>query len=131
MQTAFRFLMCSFVAITLAACASARVPVHNFSAVPIKAKSSPTLDDVGKAIVKAGAAAGWQMSEMKPGVILGTYKVRSHTAVVDVTYSTTAYSIAFKTGDAGLKYDGETIHQNYNSWVENLELVISSHLEAL
>jgi hypothetical protein len=131
MKVISRFLVYSFAAIAIVACASARVPVHNFSGVPTNAKSNATLDDVGKAIVKGGVAAGWQMSEIKPGVIIGTYKVRAHTAVVDVTYSTTAYNIAFKTGDDGLKYDGQTIHQNYNGWVENLDLVIRSHLSAL
>jgi hypothetical protein len=131
MRTVSRFLICSFVVITIGACASARVPVHNFSEVPIKTKTNPTLDEVGKTIVKGGVAAGWQMSEMRPGVMIGTYKVRSHTAVVDVTYSTSAYNIIFKTGDEGLKYEGGTIHQNYNAWVENLELLIRTHLEAL
>lgn len=131
MQAISRFLICSFAAITVGACASASVPVHNFSAIPIGAKSNPTLDDVGKAIVKAGLVAGWQMSEVKPGYIIGTYRIRSHVAVVDVTYSTTTYDITFKSGDPGLKYDGQTIHQNYNGWVENLEVLIRSHVNAL
>lgn len=131
MQAISRFLICSFAAITVGACASASVPVHNFSAVPIAAKSNPKLDDVGKAIVKAGTAAGWQMSDVKPGYIIGTYRIRRHVAVVDVTYTTTTYDITFKSGDPGLKYDGQTIHQNYNEWVENLEVLIRSHVNAL
>jgi len=133
MQAISRFLFCSLAVIVIAACASGSVPVHNFSAVPITTKSGPTLDQVGKTIVKAGTAAGWQMSEIKPGHILATYKIRSHTAVVDVTYSTATYDITFKTGDPALKYDGQgqTIHQNYNGWVENLELIIRSHVNAL
>jgi hypothetical protein len=133
MQAISRFVIYSFIAITLGACASASVPVHNFSAVPINAKSAPTLDDVGKAIVKAGVAAGWQMSDIKPGHIIGTYKIRKHMAIVDVTYSPTAYNIAFKSGDDSLRYDSQaqTIHQNYNGWVENLDVVIRAHLNAL
>jgi hypothetical protein len=133
MQARSRFLVCSFTAIILGACASASVPVHNFAAVPINAKSTPTLDDVGKAIIKAGAAAGWQMSDIKPGNILATYKIRSHLAVVEVTYSPTAYNIAFKSGDDSLRYNSEaqTIHQNYNGWVENLDVAIRTHVNAL
>ena len=131
MKTMFRLLFCSLAAIVIGACASASVPVRNFAAVPIAAKSNPTLDQVGKTIAKAGAAAGWQMSEIKPGHIIGTYKIRSHTAVVDVVYSTASYDITFKTGDPALKYDGQNIHQNYNGWVENLELIIRSHVNAL
>jgi len=133
MQAISRLLICSFAAITVGACASASVPVRNFAAVPIGAKSPPTLDDVGKAIVKAGVAAGWQMSDIKPGYIIGTYKIRKHMAVVDVMYSTTTYNIAFKTGDESLRYDSQaqTIHQNYNGWVENLEVLIRAHVNAL
>ena len=133
MQAISRFLIYSFFAIILGACASASVPVHNFSAVPITAKSTPTLDDVGKAIVKAGIAAGWQMSDIKPGYIIGTYKVRKHTAIVDVTYSPTTYNIVFKSGDENLKYDSQaqTIHQNYNGWVENLDVLIRAHVNSL
>ena len=131
MQAVSRFFVYSFVAIAIVACASAKVPVHNYSGVPISAKSNPTLDDVGKAIVKGGTAAGWQMSEIKPGAIIATYKVRTHTAVVDVKYTTATYDIVFQTGDPGLKYDAGTIHQNYNTWVENLELLIRTHVNAL
>ena len=128
-----RFFAWAVVAVAVAACASAQLPVHNFSAVPIGAKSSPTLDQVGKVIVKAGAAAGWQMSEIKPGVLIGTYKIRTHTAIVEVTHDTATYNITFQQGDPGLRYDPKekTIHQQYNVWVEALETVIRSHLNAL
>jgi hypothetical protein len=133
MQASSRLLIWSFVAITIGACASAQVPVRNFSAVPIAAKANPTLDEVGKAIVKAGISAGWQMSDIKPGQIIGTYRIRRHIAVVDVAYTTASYNITFKSGDEGLKYDsqGQTIHQNYNGWVENLEVLIRAHVNAL
>jgi hypothetical protein len=133
MQAVSRFVICSFAAITIGACASGSVPLHNFSAVPIGAKSPATLDDVGKAIVKAGVAAGWQMSDIKPGYIIGTYRIRKHMAVVDVTYSTTTYNITFKSGDESLRYDGQaqTIPQNYNGWVEKLDVLIRAHVDAL
>ena len=131
MQTISRFLFWPAVALVLLACASAIVPVHDFSNVPIAAKSTVTQEEVGKTIAKAGAAAGWHMSEVRLGHIVGSYRIRSHLAVVDVTYSTSAFNIKFKDGDAGLKYDGQNIHQNYNSWVEELEKVIRAHLSAL
>jgi hypothetical protein len=133
MQAISRFLRWSLLALVLAACASASVPVRNFTAVPVGAKSTPSLEEVGKAISRAGLAAGWQMSDVRPGHIIGSYRVRRHLAVVDVTYSTSAYDINFKDGDAGLKYDGQTktIHQNYNTWVEELDKVIRAHLSAL
>lgn len=132
MQGVSRLVMSwSAIVVVIAACASGSVPVHNFSAVPLGAKSNPSLEEVGKAIVRGGAAAGWQMNEVKPGHIIGSYRIRRHLAVVDVTYSTKTYDIKFKDGDAGLKYDGYNIHENYNRWVEELDKVIRAHLSAL
>jgi hypothetical protein len=128
-----QFFSWSLVAVVVAACASAQQPVTNFSGVPLGAKSPPSLDQVGKAIRQAGAAAGWQMSDLKPGHILGVYKIRSHTAIVDVTYSTSTYDIKFREGDPGLRYDAAagTIHEQYNKWVGELEKVIRAHANSL
>jgi hypothetical protein len=115
----------------IAACASGRVPVQNFSDVPIAAKSAPSLEQVGRAITAGSLAAGWQASEIKPGNIMAVYKIRTHTAIVDIGYTTTSYNITFKEGDPGLKYDGQTIHQNYNDWVSQLERIIRAHVNAL
>jgi len=132
MKSAFRKAFVALATVTaIAACASARIPVQNFRDVPIAAKSTPTLEQVGKAITAASLAAGWQPSELKPGSILAVYKIRSHTAIVDIAYSPTAYSITFKEGDPGLKYDGQNIHQNYNDWVTQLERIIRTHVNAL
>jgi len=117
--------------VAIAACASARVPVHNYVDVPIAAKTNPTIEQVGRAIVNGSLAAGWQANEVRPGSIVALYKIRSHTAVVDIAYTTKSYNITFKEGDPGLKYDGQTIHQNYNDWVENLERVVRTHVNAL
>jgi len=128
-----KFLSWSLAAVVVAACASAQQPVRNFSGVPLGVKSPISLDQVGKSIRQAGTAAGWQMSELKPGHILGVYKIRSHTAMVDVTYNTSTFDIKFREGDAGLRYDAGagTIHEQYNKWVEDLEKVIRVHVNAL
>jgi hypothetical protein len=118
-------------AVAIGACASAQVPVQNYQNVPIEAKSNPSLEQVGKAIIAGSQAAGWQASELRPGSIVALYKIRTHTAMVDIAYTTKAYNITFKDGDPGLKYDGQTIHQNYNSWVQTLERIIRVHVNAL
>ncbi|HEX6529796.1 MAG TPA: hypothetical protein VF004_08265 [Burkholderiales bacterium] len=131
MQAISRICSWAAFAIVMAACASASVPVRNFSNVPLGAKQNPSLEEVGKAITRGGAAAGWQMSEVRPGHAVGTYRIRKHLAVVDVTYTTSTFDITFKDGDPGLRYDGQNIHQNYNDWVGELEKVIRAHLSAL
>ena len=107
------------------------VPVYNVTDAPVAAsKPNPSLDEVGKAIQRAGVQLGWEMKEMKPGYIVGTLNIRKHLAVVDVNYSTRSYSITYK-DSTELQYDGKSIHQNYNGWVQNLDKGIRAQLSAL
>jgi len=107
------------------------LPVYNVSDAPVVASTpNPSLDDVGKAIQRAGASLGWQMRQTKPGHILGTLIVRTHTAVVDVNYSGKSYSIQYK-DSTDLKYDGQNIHPQYNTWIQNLDSRIRAQLSTL
>ena len=91
----------------------------------------PSMEDVQKAIIAAGAGLGWQMQVAKPGEIIGTLNVRSHQAVVSIPYTTKKYSILYKDSN-NLKYDSEkqTIHENYSGWVQRLDGAIRSRLTA-
>jgi hypothetical protein len=91
-----------------------------------------TLDQVTKAIVEAGTGLGWTMTVVKRGQIIGTLHLRSHTAVVDIPYTTKTYSILYK-DSTNLQYDPEkqTIHKNYQSWIENLHNAIKRRLVGL
>lgn len=90
-----------------------------------------SLDDVKQAIVRAGASSGWVMTGEKPGNLVGTYRERHHTAVVDIKYTTRSYSISHKDSEPGLKHDGETIHQQYNVWNRDLERRIRAQISAI
>jgi hypothetical protein len=72
------------------------------------------------------------MRVARPGQIVGTLNVRSHTAVVDIPYSTKSYSITYSSSQ-NLKYDeaAGTIHSNYNGWIQRLENTIRSRISAL
>jgi hypothetical protein len=106
-------------------------PVYNVSNAPVAAsKPNPTLEEVSKAIVRAGAALGWQMKETKPGHMLGTLYLRTHVAVVDIDYSVKSYSIRYK-DSTDLNYDGTNIHRNYNGWIQNLDKGIRVQLSNL
>jgi len=119
------------VLVLLAAGCRGSVPVFNVTDAPIAAsKANPSLDEVSKAIVRAGAALGWQMKETKPGHILGTLNLRKHVAVVDVNYSVKSYSIQYK-DSTELNYDGQNIHANYNGWIQNLDKGIRAQLSNL
>jgi len=104
-------------------------PVKEINNATISATKTATMKDVKTAIIKAGLSLGWGMKPVKPGVIIGTIYVRDHMAKVQITYNLKNYSILYK-DSANLKYDGTTIHKNYNSWVVNLERRINSHLSS-
>ncbi len=78
-----------------------------------------TLAQRANQIRRAGAGRGWQMQEIRPGLIRGTLVLRDHLAVVDISYDTQRFSIRYA-DSRNLLYDGTSIHRNYNSWVQNL-----------
>jgi len=91
-----------------------------------------TMPEIKKAIMTAGAGLGWNVKEESPGHLVGTLHLRSHTAVVDIPYSTETYNISYKSS-SNLLYDpveGE-IHSNYNGWIENLDKAIKTQLATL
>jgi len=105
-------------------------PVKEINNAAISVTKTATMKDVKSAITKAGLSLGWGMKPVKPGVIIGTIYVREHMAKVKITYNLKNFSILYK-DSANLKYDGASIHKNYNSWVVNLERRINSHLTSL
>jgi hypothetical protein len=116
-------LAASFV--VLAGCRSA--PIHEVVAAPVAATKPLTMEAVQKAIVTAGQGLGWQMEPRNPGTITGILDLRTHRAVIEVTYDTKTYNIKYK-DSSNLDYDGKNIHKNYNGWVENLDKAIRVQL---
>ena len=59
-------------------------------------------------------------------------RLRTHVAIVDVTYDTSTYSIQY-VDSTNLNYNESkgTIHKNYNGWIQNLENAIQRELSAL
>ena len=119
------------LAFLLIACAP--TPIQNIDNAPVNVSTSHyDLTDVTKAIQRAGAGLGWQMKEETPGHIVGTLHLRSHMAQVDITYTLDEFSITYRASQ-NLKYDpaNNTIHRNYNSWIQNLNNAISVQLATL
>jgi len=105
-------------------------PILNVVDAPVVANKPPSMQDVQDAITRAGAALGWRMQPVKPGLMQGTLNLRTHTAVVEIPYSTTAFSIKYK-DSVNLDYTGDSIHSNYNGWIQNLEKGIRAQLQNL
>ena len=124
---------CMLVAVALFAvgCQTTQ-PVYNVIDAPIVITSSkaPSLDDIQKAITRAGIQLGWQITPQKPGRLTGQLTLRTHQAMVDIEYSTKSYSIKYRDSvDLGAK-DGQ-IHRNYNGWVQNLDKGIRAQVSTL
>ena len=126
-----KIMLLGLAVIMLAGCATPHA-VKNINAEPVvgPAGRAVSLDEVGKAILRAGGTLGWQMKQMEPGYIVGTLKLRSHVAVVDIRYTTKNYSITYK-DSTNLDYDGTNIHRNYNGWISNLDRAIKAQLATL
>jgi hypothetical protein len=107
-------------------------PIYQVQEAQVTTPSGKALTNaqVRQAIMTAGTALGWTVVDAQPGKLEGTLNLRTHTAVVEIPYSATAYSIVFKRGD-NLMVEGDKIHKNYNGWVQNLDRGIRTELSRL
>lgn len=125
-----RFLATGLVllvmAFALASCRSAPIQNMEGQAIPSNA-GVKDLEQVTKAIQRAGVSLGWNMKVQEPGHIIGTLNIRSHMAKVDIEYSKTGYSITYR-DSRNLEKSGDTIHSNYNGWIQNLDNKIQREL---
>jgi hypothetical protein len=104
-------------------------PIHNVKDAPVAVPTgqAATLASVEQAIIRAGNGLGWQMKTEKPGLIVGTLNLRTHTAVVDIPFTEKSYSILYRSS-VNLDQQGDNIHSNYNGWVQNLDNAIRRQL---
>jgi len=127
MKNLSRTFLAAAVLVLVAACAA---PVRNVVSEPVVTSRDVSLEEVKKAIISAGTALGWKMMPQEDGRITGRLDLRKHTAIVDITYTTEAFSITY-VDSTNLKYDGRLIHRNYNNWITNLENRIQATVAAL
>lgn len=118
------------IVLALGACTAKPIYAANDSPVVSATGKSLEISQVRTAIIYAGVSLGWQVVDAGPGVLQGTLKLREHTAVVDIPYSTTKYSIHYKSS-INLGESGGQIHKNYNSWVQNFDKAIQVSLSRM
>jgi len=103
-------------------------PIVNYNNSPVVAKSgNKNQKDVKRAIILAGTRVGWQIQDVKPGLITATRFSSGFMAKVDITYTSDTYSINYK-DSSNFKYNGQTIHPTYNKWVEDLHKSIRTNI---
>ena len=84
--------------------------------------------DISKAMEGFHTFLPPQMKVEKPGLIVGTLNLRTHTAVVDIPFTASNYSILYRSS-VNLNQQGDQIHSNYNGWVQNLDQAIRNQLQ--
>jgi hypothetical protein len=122
------WIVVAVAALTMAGCNI--VPILTVTSAPVNVSGQVGAQDIETAITRAGKILGWQMIPKGSGQIEGTLLLRTHKAVVDITYDAKAYSIKYK-DSANLDYDGTNINRGYNRWVKSLDDTIKSQLKAL
>lgn len=108
----------------LSSCAREQ-PVLNLQNQP--ASQQLTTEQVKKCIEMAGTGRGWQMHEVKPGLIDGVISRGGHYAEISIPYSNKGYSINYQTSQNLMAKDG-SVHRNYNKWIKLLNKDIQSNL---
>jgi hypothetical protein len=122
----------AIAAATLAVVACQPMPIYNVSDAPVTTTSGKSLSatQVRSAIITAGTSLGWSVKDAGPGKLEGTLHLRDHTAVVDIPYSTSRYSITYKSSE-NLQAANGNIHKNYNGWIQNLDRAIRTEISRL
>lgn len=128
-----RAVMICCALVTLLGC-SGGAQIYQVKDAPVQTATGKevSLDQVQRAIIESGAKLGWIMALTKPGELQGTLNLRSHTAIVTIPFSTKSYSILYKES-TNLKYDADkqTIHGNYNGWIQRLDNEIRARMSTL
>jgi len=119
-------------AVLLLTAFGAGAPIRNIVNAPIPPNPAATMENLEKAMIRAGGALGWKMTPKGPGKIEGVLDIRKHQAIVDITYDTKAYSVTYRTS-TNLDYNEvtKTIHSNYNGWIQNLDKGIRAQVTTL
>ncbi len=110
----------------------AGTPIRNVVDSPIPPHPAATMENIEKAIVRAGLTLGWKMTPKGPGNVQGVLDIRKHQAIVDITYDTKTYNVTYR-DSTNLDYraDNKTIHSNYNGWIQNLDKAIQANIRTL
>jgi hypothetical protein len=110
----------------------AGTPIYNVQSSPIPPNPAATMENIEKAIMRAGLTLGWQIAPKGPGHAEGVLVLRTHRAVVDITYDTKSFNINYKDSlNLDYREKDKTIHSNYNGWIQNLEKGIRAQVTVL
>ena len=126
-----RLLGLSVLVILLALGGCRAAPVQNVDSAPLYAPPGASLELIKEGIIRAGYRRDWEIAEIGPRHLEAKVVVRGkHTAIVDIYFDRKSFSIVYK-DSKNLNYDGESIHSNYNQWVQNLKKDIQKEMRLI
>jgi len=105
--------------------------LQNPTNLPVVGATGKSLSEaqVKQAILAGAKEKGWVARELTPGVVSASLAVRNHLAEVEIPYSSTSYSIIYKSStNLDYKANDQTIHNQYNNWVNYLRQAIDAQL---
>lgn len=108
--------------------------LQNPTGIPVRSSGGQSLSQaqVKQAIILGATDRGWTTREISPGVINATLALRSHLAEVEIPYSVNSYSIIYKSSsNLDYKAKDQTIHNQYNNWVQYLRQSIDARMAAM
>jgi hypothetical protein len=118
-------LLSLILVLGITACGSAKV--MNVPSQEIVEKK--TAEDVFNAIKRAGVGLGWIVKKSENNTAIATLNLRSHQAVIAISYTDKDYAIDYKSSvDLNYNQAENTIHSNYNGWIQNLNNAIKVQL---
>jgi hypothetical protein len=103
-------------------------PVRNVAHAPFDPPvASVRMEEISSAIWAAGRREGWRVRDVGPGELRAEKSLRTHRALIAITYDGQGYGIRLLEAD-DLLYDGRMIHKTYNEWIEALERSIRDEM---
>ena len=102
-------------------------PIQSYGNASVSAYGNLSAGQVRDAIVRGASNIGWSIESDNPGLLTAKWTAREHIVTVDIPYSSSSYTIRYKSSVNMLAEGGE-IHRNYNRWVERLQRNINAEL---
>ncbi|MDN4502124.1 hypothetical protein QX776_06905 [Alteromonadaceae bacterium BrNp21-10] len=123
-----KLLLILIPVVVLSACKTTQ-PIYNINNHPIVSNIESN-EQIKNAIIDAVLYKTWTLKQEKDNVLTFELFIRSHHAVIDITYTKDSYSIEY-VDSTNLKAKGNRIHRNYNNWIRYLSLEIDSRIRQL
>ena len=116
------FAVIGMLILVIASCSSVsikNVPRQPFSTEALKLSST----QIEKIIIKSVLKHQWIITNKTEGKLIATYSTRGHIVKVAIDFDQSGFSISY-VDSTNMNYDGNSIHRNYNRWVNIMRVGI-------